>query len=338
MTDRELFLLQPVAWQHAQSLLNAESDMLRNGVGRKKRIEFLQTELQRQLDHAEVIVADALTTLITNLGINDVVLNLDVIRTRFDALGFGGTVRQIRNLNRRMQAPFKGIDQLIFLGGCLLLSEREELSADLEALFKGRVERLLSNQSVVDAAQTYNEIMSRRDLLSVRDRDAKNLAIEVLSSVFASSEIDFSLTSADRRLFIKIYGHVLDTPLVDIITALINNGGMADLRQWFLKSSEESTLAYRHVLASAVQQRIDAMNRPKRNVVIPDITSISLPQPSNKPAPVLSLLSTDQVMEQLAVSRTTLHRLERAGLLNPIHIGRSKRFKQSEIDRYLGRA
>jgi predicted DNA-binding transcriptional regulator AlpA len=252
-------------------------------------------------------------------------------------LGFGGTVRQIRNLNRRVQAPFSGMDQTIFWGGCLVLSEHEEFCADMETLFKERIERVLSNQSVVEAEQKYNAIMARHDLLSVRDRDARLLAIEVLGSVLTNAPDYFSFTNADRRLFIKIYGQVLDTPFADIIVALITSGGMADVRHMFLKSIKESTEVYRHVLASAVQRRITAMNRSERTDDKPDYTPMHSQQPVNKPANTLSLLSTSQVMEQLGVSRVTLYRLERAGHLVPIHIGRSKRYEQAEINRYLGR-
>jgi len=50
---------------------------------------------------------------------------------------------------------------------------------------------------------------------------------------------------------------------------------------------------------------------------------------------VNEILTPDEVAAQLKVSRRTIERLVRAGRLRPLHIGRSTRFEQREIDAYV---
>ena len=43
------------------------------------------------------------------------------------------------------------------------------------------------------------------------------------------------------------------------------------------------------------------------------------------------LLTSKEVFEKLKISRSTLHRWEKSGIINPIWIGGSKRYAQTEI-------
>lgn len=55
--------------------------------------------------------------------------------------------------------------------------------------------------------------------------------------------------------------------------------------------------------------------------------------PVREPTQPLGLASGDQAQAFLRVSRTTLWRLERRGTLKPIHIGRLRRYRWSDLQR-----
>ena len=49
------------------------------------------------------------------------------------------------------------------------------------------------------------------------------------------------------------------------------------------------------------------------------------------------LLTPEEAAEALRVGRTTVYALMRSGELHPVHIGRSCRISQAELDRYVRR-
>ena len=59
------------------------------------------------------------------------------------------------------------------------------------------------------------------------------------------------------------------------------------------------------------------------------------PTPTHAHAPV-GLATTAQAVAFLSLSRTTLWRLERSGVLQPVRLGRTVRYRWSDLQRLAG--
>lgn len=119
-----------------------------------------------------------------------------------------------------------------------------------------------------------------------------------------------------------------------------------------LASIEDSILIYCQVVADVLGARIADLRSgvaPTISPLVPSITDTepsedaqSIPEPppmgdSQSSGPGVTLLSVKQVQDLLGVSRITLRRMEKAGVLMPIRIGRAVRYDSSAIDQFLSK-
>lgn len=110
MKQTDLFNMHPMAWTHAQIVLNQEIEMLKQGASEEQRVEFLRDECSRLIRQSEITLVDSMNEVFTELSRADVVHNLDVMRNRFQSYGFVGTLRTIRNQQRSMGIESNGLD------------------------------------------------------------------------------------------------------------------------------------------------------------------------------------------------------------------------------------
>lgn len=336
MNQRDMFLQHPVAWTHAQHILDAEAVMLQRGLGENERVAFLSNELQRCLDQSEVSIAELFTAMFADLTKQEAIIDFETIRLRFEGLGFTGTLRDIRNLNRRLESMGSGIDPVLFWGGLSVLLDNGDLIETAERLFKPRVEQLLSHPASTAAEQVYNGIMSSQQLLSERDNQAQQLALDTLSEIVNSTPSFLEYSSADKRDFVLLYGRILDVQFVDIMLTLISNGGIGLVRKYLLGGIDASTTIYRRLITMLVESRIATIcstqftSSPTKETMQPTIVLPTPQIPSD-------MLTAEEVMAKMKISRSMLYRLGKKKLLIPMKIGRVNRYDRKDVDRYLGK-
>jgi predicted DNA-binding transcriptional regulator AlpA len=330
-----MFLQHPVAWTHAQHILDAEAVMLQRGLGENERVAFLTNELQRYLDQCEVSIAELFTAMFTDLTKQESIIDFETIRLRFEGLGFTGTLRQIRNLNRRLGNIASGIDQVLFWGGLAVTLDQGELIEVAERLFKPRVEQLLSHPTSAAAEQVYNGIMSSQQLLSARDSQAQQLALDTFSEIVNSTPSFLEYSSDDKRDFVLVCGRILDVQFVDIMLALISNGGVGLVRKYLLGGIDASTTVYRRLITTLVENRIASISPSTFTSPVMKETT----EPVVAPPPLQAhsdMLTADEVMAKMKISRSMLFRLGKKKLLMPVKIGRVNRYDRKDVDKYLG--
>lgn len=335
MNQRDMFLQHPVAWTHAQHILDAEAVMLQRGLGENERVAFLNNELQRYLDQSEVSIAELFTAMFTDITKQEAIIDVETIRLRFEGLGFTGTLREIRNLNRRLCNIAFGIDPVLFWGGMSVVLDQGELIETATRLFKPRIEQLLSHPASTTVEQVYNGIMSSQQLLSERDTQAQQLALDTFSEIVNSTPSFLEYSSADKRDFVLLYGRILDEQFVDIMLALISNGGIGLVRKYLLGGIDASTTVYRRLITTLVEGRIASIS-PALYAPLPTKETT---EPAIAPSPPQidsDMLTAEAVMAKMKISRTMLYRLGKQKLLIPVKIGRVNRYDRKDVDRYLG--
>ncbi len=343
MNHQELFILHPVAYTHAQDVLAVESDMISNGLAVEQRVEFLKTELGRITAMSDVLVAEAWEELFNELTRDDLLIDLDVMKKRFERHGFSGTLRDNRNLQRRQGINLPALDPTLLIGALGVLDEDSEVGDLMHNLLGNRVQSLLSHPASVAAEETYNGIMASPQLLSVRDAQARELAASVFGKVISETSSDWDFTGEDIRTIVKLYSKILDVSIVDILVSLVSKGAISEVRASLKAGIESSGILYRHVLSEVILHRIQQMQSPESpsvpGAILTEAPSFddkevqSAPQKESKDH---TLLTVPDAIRMLNVSRSTLNRLMSDGRLIPVRIGRAIRFNLADIQRFIG--
>ncbi len=359
MTGRELFLLHPVAWSHANNVLETEAEMAKVGQSAAARLEFLRTQLPLLVDQAEVTMPEIWTELFNAMNRADFVYNIDVMRSRFETFGFGGTLRQLRALERSTgnNAPYP--DQLTFWGGWIVLAEDEDFGVLVRGAFGPSLDLLLSQPEFTNSEAEYERIQAERLLPSQKETRSLELAYGVFSNMLSTKPHLFEFSDDQVRACVAIRSRILDLRLTDILLALVQRGAIAEVRLALQQSISRSVEHYRYVVRLVLGQRMAVLSRSQtqnndteveqnrhrsgteeaqvrhQSGTEEEAAGIEHRSKSLSTHSDPELLTTTQVLAILKVSRSTLHNLQTQGVLIPIKVGRSNRYSKADIERFL---
>jgi excisionase family DNA binding protein len=335
MNHHELFILHPIAYGHAQEILRLESDMVRNGHGPDQRIAFLQTESERLLAQADVVITESLSALLPSSRA-DLIIDLDGVQALLQRHGHGGTLRQTRNLQRRYGLDLPVIDSLIVVGALGILASDPDVESKLTTLFGRRMAAVMDHPSMEEAERAFQATTETPELPSVRERRMIETARALIANRMDELDILWDFDDAEVRMIAHLYGRILDLPLVDILMVLVQNG-MADTVQSTLRESlASSAILYRHVLTLLISARIQRFSGGGDQTP-PSSAPITPPQPAPIPADNGHLLTVREAMALLRVSRQTLHRMVKDGKVVPVRIGRAVRYSRNDLECFIGR-
>jgi predicted DNA-binding transcriptional regulator AlpA len=352
MTSADLFLTHPVAWSAAQDLLAEESSMLARGLGAEQRIAFLEREVQRLASHAEVLMVETMTNLLDQWKVSNALGDLDDVDRRFTSFGQEFTLRYSRNTLRRMGMDAPVLDAFFIGLGMHLLADDTSFREALQRLLEHRLKALGDHPLVREADEQYRQISNDTSLLpSDRDTHLQRLALDVLASMEDEVEqwLTFEQTEARDLAFVR--GALLDLKLSDLFSLAISTGHMTHLKEALKSSANEQTQIFQAVIKAVINDRIAEIRQGSRMQTtsvggtgpqaVPAAEATIEPVRAEVPAPIQQsdqrLLTVQDVMRQLGVTRITLRRMELARVLLPIRVGRSVRYTQEAIDAYLGR-
>lgn len=368
MTGRDLFILHPVAWTHAHQVLEAEAAMVGTGQNAEVRAEFLRTNLSLLYKQAEVMINEVWTDLFADMNRSDFVLGVDVMRARLDAHGFSGTLRQIRALERMSGQTDAGIDQLLFMGGVVMLQNNDLFGELARGAFGEQLEVLIKHPEVKAAESEHQRIMTARNLPSEKESQNMELARNVLMKIGVSNPDVFDCDERQIRAYAGMRGMILDLRITDILLALLERGAVMEVRQALQSSLGRSAEHYRLVVQQIITGRLDEIEKhddadrqTTRNAeslpnateavhagadVQPEMlhnTGTEAEQKRNNTGTDAAqerhrsgVLTTEEVLKLLKISRTTLYTLAKQGVLVPIKVGRANRYSRTDIDRFLG--
>lgn len=327
--------------------------MIASGQPPDQRIAFLERELERIIASANINVREASAEVLGSWGLADSATDIESIRHRFQVHGHDFTFRESRNRLRQLGIQDNSIASPLLSLGLLMVSDDPRVAESMRNLFEPRVNSLMAHPEVVQSEEQYAEIMSKPSLLaSERERLVLNLGQEVFGRLGADWVNTLAFKTSELRDLAVVRGALLDLSMLDLFEAAIANGFMAELRAMLLSTIEDSIVIYRQVVADVLGSRIAKLRTgapPTPTPAAPSVTDTEpsadsqwIPEPAlvseSKPSsPEAALLSVKQVQDILGVSRITLRRMEKAGALIPIRIGRAVRYDSSAIDQFLSK-
>ncbi len=342
MNQNELFILHPIAYAHAQEILRLESDMIRNGHPDEQRITFLEAELERLLSQSDVVMTELLASMMPS-NRQELVVNIDAVRSLLQRHGFSGTLRQTRNLQRRHGLNLPVIDPVILVGALGVLASDPGVLSTLEIVIAPRISTIVNHPSVEAADRQLASTQHEPELPSVRERRLIAKAQELIGPIMDELDSFWDFNDEEIRLIARLYGRILDIPLVDILTTLAVNGSADLVRANLHKSLASSGVLYRHVLHTIVGTRIHKLRKgglaapPAFEPVSPKPEPLSTAASPTPGAEDNNLLTITEAMALLNVSRQTVNTLMREGKPTRITIGRSVRLSRTDLERFIGR-
>ena len=342
MNQNELFILHPIAYAHAQEILRLESDMIRNGHPDEQRLTFLEAELERVLSQSDVVMTELLASMMPS-NQQELVLNIDAVRSLLQRHGFSGTLRRTRNLQRRHGLNLPVLDPLILVGALGVLASDPEVQSTLEILIAPRISSIVNHPSVEAADRQLASTQHHPELPSVREQRLIARAQELIVPIMDELATILDFNDGEVRLIALLYGRILDVPFVDILTTLAGNGSADHVRSNMQESLASSCALYRHVLHTIVSKRIHRLQKGGQAAPAPSEPVAPKPEPQRTIAPPNPesddniLLTITEAMALLNVSRQTINTLMREGKLARIKIGRSVRLSRTDLERFIGR-
>ena len=342
MNQNELFILHPIAYAHAQEILRLESDMIRNGHPDEQRLTFLQAELERVLSQSDVVMTELLASMMPS-NRQELMVNIDAVRSLLQRHGFSGTLRQTRNLQRRHGLNLPVIDPLILVGALGVLASDPEVQSTLEIVIAPRISSIVNHPVVEAADRQLATTQHHPELPRIHEQWLITKAQELIVPIMDELATILDFNDGEVRLIARLYGRILDVPFVDILTTLAVNGSADLVRSNMHESLASSCVLYRHVLHTIVSKRIHRLRKGGQVLPAPSEPIALMPGSQRTAATPTSksednnLLTITEAMALLNVSRQTINTLMREGKLPRIKIGRSVRLSRTDLERFIGR-
>ena len=339
MTITDAILINPMAMEHARGILAGELAMLHNGVGTKKRIDWLVTQRDTVCRDASVFLPAHLAPELEAMSTRDAVSYLESARRNLAALNIGSTFRHLRNAERRMGRSGFTLDPISQQGAMLLLADDEDFASAYRRAVEPLLQHMESSPLFLEAEQRYSEIMSTTDLETNKQR----LVIEHVMQTLPEMLIGMpGLESSIVREIAYLNGRLLDQDIMLALVAVIRELGAGVIDQLSTFIIDDVVVTYRMVLSGLINDRITELKgdrQPVTSHIEPNAPTPLTADPSpvqNQDATQLpDLLSIIETAEYLRVTRTTIHRLLRSGALPGTHVGRRHLITRKSIENYL---
>jgi excisionase family DNA binding protein len=225
------------------------------------------------------------------------------------------------------------LDMNLAIAGFWILAEDESFAAPARRILQPIVDAILSDENVAAAEPTYQQILASVELQSVKDRAITELAIETLGPIMERLP-DMLITEPDQiRDLAVLRGRLLDLTISDLFLTILSTAGTAPLRRMFTESLDHAVAAYQHVIRFTLQERMERLGV----MTLPVAPPIPTPPAPNRDE-TTALLTPDEAARRLRVSKVTLWRLVRDGVITKTYIRGAVRYDPNDLDRYIGRS
>lgn len=340
MNITDAYLIAPMAMDHARVILAEELAVLGNGIGRKKRVEWLEAQRERMCREAALFVPSQLAPFIDSLGTQDAIALLHIVGQNLASMNIGRTFRHLRSAQRRVGLSGQVLDVITVNGAMLLLADDDDFVSSLHRALTPLMQHMESSEAFRSAEGPFNEIMSSHDLETNKQSRAVEYALTTLPNIFSDMP---DIDQGTIREIAYMYGRLLDQDIMLSITAIVRHLGAGIFDQLAPEIIDHSLKAYRSVLSALINDRITELSgedllRQPDTIAHSMPVSASAPQ-SDEPSPqdprLPDLASIDETAAYLRVVRGTVHRLLKSGALTGTHVGRRHFVTRSSIEKYL---
>jgi hypothetical protein len=341
MKQTDLFNMHPMAWTHAQAILNQEIEMLKQGASKDQRIEFLREECARLVRLSEITLVDSMNSVFVELSRNDVVHGLDEMHDRFQSFGFIGTLRSLRNHQRALGIENSGLDAVSVQCAIAVLEHDDAFIEILKQVFPPFLETILDSEEIASVQNELIKLNDQRMLMSEKEHQAVSLITNALQQ-FDVARLNFNDMNVRDVAYLR--GRMLDVEIVDMLTILVSRLGPSVLAQFLSATRESQIEIYSNVLTALINERLGQLEIstvfPTPIVAMADTQStnpnlVEASKGSSHNANLPDLMTLSEVMDYLKISRTALFQLRKAGALEVRHVGTSVRITRGSVLQYL---
>lgn len=336
----DAYFMHPLALDHARAVLHVELDMLRNGIGVKKRREWLVEQRNRLCVDAVITVPPLVAPILESLTTRDALRIFSHIENNLAAMGAGSTFRSLRNAQRRNGLPENVFDQATINGALIVLSNDVEFCEVFSHLVLGLLENIDQSPAFAAMNEAYARIAERNDLETVKQQQLMQLAGECFPQLIDHLNFDVM----EERTIAYLRGRLLDQSIMASLSALVRVQGAGIFEGSVNAVVEVNITAYRQVIQGVLNSRILELSDPSApsapieppapsSILDRDHGLVETPADSNTDP--RAFLSIDETAELLRVTRVTIHRLLKRGALEGVHVGRRHLVVRASVMRYL---
>jgi len=341
MIQTDLFNMHPMAWTHAQVILNQEIEMLKQGASKEQRVEFLREECSRLIRQSEITLVDSMNEVFTELSRNDVVHNLDVMRNRFKSYGFVGTLRTIRNQQRSMEIESNGMDAVSVQCTIAVLENDDTFIETLKRVFLPFLETILDSDEIASVQDELIQLDQQRMLMSEKER----LGVGLITNALQQFDVTrFNFDDMNVRDVAYLRGRMLDVEIADMLMMLVSRLGPSVLTQFLAATRESQVEIYSTVLKTLVGERLDELDviasspiaaEGKVDAHTTQSKAVGTSKSATRDEHLPELMTLTEAMDYLKISRTALYQLRKSGALEIRYIGASVRITRGSVLNYL---
>ncbi|MDZ4746558.1 MAG: helix-turn-helix domain-containing protein [bacterium] len=341
LNSNELYLLHPIAWSEAQEILAHEVAMIGSGSSSKKRLEFLKQECSRRQQVAAVSLPETIEAVFTDLSRPELLANFSAMRERFHMHGVSGTLRSIRNLNRRLGMDSNVIDQTTIFSGMMFYKDDEPFMSALTETFGPLINELLAHPIVTAGEATFNEINNEPLLPSHKGKKLEELGIDVMRR--AIDDLG-DIPMGSRRQIAYLRGRLLDIELTDQLSVLVSHIEPSAFKMMVHSIMHAMHTQYCDILAETMAPRVSELTHENGHQEAPTdpnpiaASSPKSPSTPNESAAPSPLLSISEAMAALNVSRSTVLRLVDDGALTQIKVRNRSMITSKSLEAYITQA
>jgi len=336
----DAYFMHPVALDHARAVLHVELDMLRNGIGVKKRREWLVAQRNKLCADAVITVPPLVAPILESLTTRDALRIFAHIENNLTAMGAGSTFRSLRNAQRRNGLSENVFDQASINGALIVLSDDAEFCEVFSRLVLGLLENIDRSPAFAAMNDAYARIAERNDLETVKQQRLLQLASESFPQMIDYLNFDVM----EERTIAYLRGRLLDQSIMASLAALVRVQGAGIFESSVRDIVDVNITAYRQVIQGILNGRILELSDPVTAATPPDLAERSTPNDhdhvssATTAAPNIGepeLLSINETADMLRVSRITVQRLLKRGAIESTHVGRRHLVVYSSILKYL---
>jgi len=347
MKQSTLFSLHPMAWSHAQIILRQEMEMLKQGIGKRKRAAFLNEECSRLIRQSEITLMEAFQDLLNEFSREDVVVSIDEMRKRFEFHGFNGTLRSIRNNYRAIGFPDPGLDGVMIASAVATLENDEEFMLLVRNTFEPLMNAVIESSEFEALGYEIEKLNDAPLLPSVREQRAYELLWGAFNKI---NPRHINLPQVSVRDVVYLRGRLLNVEIADLFIIIVSHAGLSALSDILIQSRETQLATYRSVISTLINERLSQFDGQNgfaersdvgtdRDNAIKDTakhtTTIASAQ-STAITTQFGLLTIQETMIRLKISRATLSRLRKEGAIESVLVRKSIRITEKSIKNYLG--
>ncbi|MBK6292818.1 MAG: helix-turn-helix domain-containing protein [Ignavibacteria bacterium] len=330
MTITDAFFVDPMAMEHARQILAVELDMLRSGATVHQRIDWLASQRNSMCGEAALFIPTQLVPLLDSMSTQDTLALLNVVQRNLASMKIGTTFRHLRNAERRMGLSGFVLDPLMQHGAMLLLEDDADFTASLARALEPVKQHMESNPAFQIGQQRFDEIMSRTDLETNKQRDVMEYAMQSVPDLLVGLP---DLDGTILREFVYMYGRLLDQDIMRTLSVIIRELGAGIFDQISGHIIDRALITYRTVITGLINDRITEINTTNTHHQPTEIAhSVDLPTPPPLPD---GLVTIKEAAAFLRINRVTVERLIKNGALEGTHVGRKHLITRKSIDIYL---